>query len=78
MQSYTLKQGQYLAFIFHHTKLNGRAPSEADIQQYFSGSAPTVHQMILTLEKGRCLERAPGQARSIRLLLPREHLQNLD
>ena len=78
MQSYTSKQGQYLAFIFYYTKLNGRAPSEADIQRYFSVSPPTVHQMILNLEKRRFIERTPGQARSIRLLLPREHLTDLD
>ena len=78
MQRYTPKQGQYLAFIFYYTKLHGRAPSEADIQSYFKVSPPTVHQMILTLEKQRYIERTPGQARSIRLLLTREHLPDLD
>jgi len=78
VQSYTPKQGQYLAFIFYYTKLNGCAPSEADIQRYFSVSPPTVHQMILNLEKRRFIERTPGQARSIRLLLPREQLPDLD
>lgn len=75
---YTPKQGQYLAFIFYCTKLNGRAPSEADIQRYFNVSPPTVHQTILGLEQRRCIERVPGQARSIRLLLAREHLPDLD
>ena len=78
VQSYTQKQGQYLAFIYYYTKLHGNAPSEADIQSYFKVSPPTVHQMILTLEKQRCIERKPGQARSIRLLLTREHLPDLD
>lgn len=78
VQRYTPKQGQYLAFIFYYTKLHGRAPSEADIQGYFKVSPPTVHQMILSLERQRCIERAPGQARSIRLLLTREHLPDLD
>src|SRR5260370_7389800 len=27
---YTRNQGQYLPFIYYYTKLNGRAPSEAD------------------------------------------------
>ncbi len=78
VRRYTSKQGQYLAFIFYYTKLNGRAPSEADIQRYFGVSPPTVHQMVLSLEKRRCIERAPGEARSIRLLLTREHLPDLD
>ena len=78
MQRYTPKQGQYLAFIFYYTKLHGQAPSEADIQRYFKVSPPTVHAMILNLEKQRCIERTPGQARSIRLLLTREQLPELD
>ena len=78
MQRYTRKQGQYLAFIYYYTKLHGNAPSEADIQRYFKVSPPTVHQMIRSLEKQRCIEHTPGQARSIRLLLTREHLPDLD
>ena len=78
VQSYTRKQGQYLAFIYYYTKLHGNAPSEADIQSYFKVSPPTVHQMVLSLEKQRYIERTPGQARSIRLLLTREHLPDLD
>ena len=77
MQRYTPKQGQYLAFIFYYAKLHGYAPSEADILRYFKASPPTVHQMILSLEKQRCIERTPGQARSIRLLLTREQLPDL-
>ncbi|MGH2362861.1 MAG: LexA family protein [bacterium] len=78
MHRYTEKQGQYLAFIYYYTKLHRRAPSEADIQDYFKVSPPTVHQMILSLEKQGCIERTPGQARSIRLLLTREELPDLD
>ena len=78
VQSYTQKQGQYLAFIYYYTKLHGNAPSEADMQHYFKVSPPTVHQMVLSLEKQRYIERTPGQARSIRLLLTREDLPDLD
>jgi repressor LexA len=75
---YTIKQGQYLAFIYYYAKLNGRAPSEADMQRYFQVSPPSVHQMVLTLEANGLIERIPGQARSIRLLVPREELPDLD
>jgi hypothetical protein len=47
---YTDKQGQYLAFIYYYSKIHGRAPAEAEMQQYFRTSPPSVHQMVLTLE----------------------------
>jgi Mn-dependent DtxR family transcriptional regulator len=75
---YTDKQGQYLAFIYYYTKLNGRPPAEADMQRYFRVTPPSVHQMVLTLEANGFIERIPGQARSIRLLIPREALPDLE
>jgi repressor LexA len=75
---YTHKQGQYLAFIFYYTKIHGRAPAEADMQEYFRVSPPSVHQMILTLEKRGFIERVPWQARSIRLLIGPEELPKLE
>ena len=51
MAPYTRKQGQYLAFIYHYTKVNGRPPAEADIQRLFQVTPPTVHQMVLALER---------------------------
>ncbi len=74
---YTPRQGQYLAFIYYYIKLNGQSPAEADIQRYFRVSAPAVHQMVVTLEKKGFIERVPGQARSIHLLLSREELPDL-
>jgi DNA-binding MarR family transcriptional regulator len=47
------------------------------MQHYFRVSPPYVHQMIMTLEKRGLIERTPGQARSIRLLIPREELPDL-
>jgi len=76
--AYTKKQGQYLAFIYYYTKMNGRPPAEADIQRYFEVSAPSIHQMIVTLEKHGFISRTPGQARSIQLLLAREELPDLE
>ena len=34
-------------------KLNRRAPAEADLQRYFDVTPPSVHNMILTLERQR-------------------------
>jgi len=75
---YTPRQGRYLAFIHYYGKIHGRPPSEAEMQQYFRVSPPSVHEMVLTLERRGLIERTPGQARSIRLLIPREELPDLE
>jgi Mn-dependent DtxR family transcriptional regulator len=75
---YTDKQGQYLAFIYYYTKMHGRPPAELDMQNYFRVTPPSVHQMVLTLEQRGLIERTPWQARSIRLLIPREELPDLE
>jgi repressor LexA len=75
---YTRRQGQFLAFIYYYTKVNGRPPAEADMQRYFQVSPPSVHQMVVTLERRGFIARVPGQGRSIRLLLPREKLPDLE
>jgi SOS-response transcriptional repressor LexA len=66
---YTHRQGQYLSFIHHYTKLNGQPPAEADMQRYFQVTPPVVHEMVLTLEKKGLIARTPGTPRSIRVLL---------
>ena len=71
---FTSKQGQYLAFIYAYTCLNRRAPAEADMQKYFRVSPPSIHQMVLTLEREGFIRRQPGVARSIEMLVDPEHL----
>jgi Mn-dependent DtxR family transcriptional regulator len=75
---FTHKQGQYLAFIYYYSKVNGRPPAEAEMQRYFRVSPPSVHQMVVTLEANGYIERTPGQGRSLRLLLAREDLPDLE
>jgi hypothetical protein len=75
---FTPLQGQYLAFIHSYTKINRRPPAEADLQAYFRVTPPSVHNMILTLERKGLIARVPGQARSIRVLLEREALPALE
>jgi repressor LexA len=76
--AYTPRQGQFLAFIHYYTRVNGRSPAERDMERYFKTSPSAVHQMLLTLQKRGFIERTPGQGRSIRLLLPREALPDLE
>jgi DNA-binding MarR family transcriptional regulator len=74
---FTPKQGQYLAFIYNYTKIHCQAPAESDLERYFQVSPPAIHDMIKTLERNGLIERTPGRARSIRLLVQSEHLPRL-
>jgi len=76
--SFSPKQGQYLAFIYNYTKMHRQAPAESDLERYFQVSPPAIHDMIKTLERNGLIERTPGQARSIRLLVLPEHLPRLE
>jgi DNA-binding MarR family transcriptional regulator len=71
---YTEKQGQYLAFIYHYTKVNRCPPAERDIQRFFMVSPPSVHRMLIDLQKKKLISRLPGQPRTITVLL---HLDQL-
>lgn len=75
--TYTPKQGQYLSFIYHYTKIHGRPPSEVDMQRYFRVTPPTVHQMILNLEAKGLIERVPRTPRSVRVTVPHSDLPDL-
>ena len=75
---FTAKQGQYLAFIYYYTRIHGIPPAEAEIQKYFKVTPPTSHQMILRLEQLGLIHRVPNTSRSIKVLLPREALPDLE
>src|SRR4051794_33230885 len=65
---------QYVAFIDAYTRVHGRPPAETDMQRRFGVSPPSVHQMVLTLERLGLIRRQPGVARSIAVLLAPEDL----
>jgi Mn-dependent DtxR family transcriptional regulator len=75
---YTPKQGQYLAFIYYYTKINRIPPAETDMQRYFRTSPPAVHEMVKTLHSRCFITREPGKPRTIRVLLPRDELPDLE
>lgn len=77
-ERFTRLQGQYLAFIRAYTLIHRRSPAEADMQRFFGVTPPSVHQMVLTLEKRGLIERVPGVARSVRLLLQADELPALE
>jgi DNA-binding MarR family transcriptional regulator len=76
--AFTEKQGQYLAFIYTYSRMFRRAPAEADMQRHFRVSPPSVHQMVLTLERAGLIRRQPGVARSIEILVAPQALPILD
>ncbi len=71
----TRRQREYLEFMKRYTLRFGVAPAESDIQRHFMVSAPSVNQMVKTLERGGFIKRGrdlfTGQAlpRSIRILV---------
>ena len=76
-KTFTPKQGQYLAYIHLYTRLHRRPPAETDMQQYFRVSPPSVHQMVLMLERQGFIRRQPRVARSIELLIEPQDLPEL-
>jgi len=76
--SFTVKQGQYLAFIDHYSRLHGMPPAESDFRAFFKVTPPVVHQMIKALHARGFIDREPGKARSITLRLGRAQLPDLE
>ena len=76
-KTFTDKQGQYLAYIHLYTRLHRRPPAETDMQQYFQVSPPSVHQMVVTLERRGFIRRIPRTPRSIELLVDPKELPEL-
>lgn len=77
-QGFTEKQGQYLAFIYVYSRIFRQAPAEADMQRHFRVTPPSVHQMVLGLERAGLIQRQPGVARSIMILIPPQELPILE
>lgn len=66
-KAFTEQQGQYLAFIYAYTEINGVPPAEADMRRYFRTTAPTVHSMIKRLDQSGLITRVAGQARTVQV-----------
>jgi DNA-binding MarR family transcriptional regulator len=75
---FSQKQGQYLAFIYVYAHMFRQPPDEADMQRHFRVTPPSVHQMVLGLERDGLISRQPGVARSIAILVPPDELPILE
>lgn len=70
----TKRQLEYLTFIARYTARYGRPPAESDIERHFLVSAPSVNQMMQTLERLGFISRRRGVPRSVQICieLPRD------
>lgn len=71
----TPRQAEYLDFIRKFTERWGIPPSFDEIGRHFMTTPPSVNGMIKTLEARGFLTRVPGQARTLRILLPEGPIQ---
>lgn len=67
IESPTKRQLEYLLFISKYIRRFGRSPAESDIERHFLVSAPSVNQMMQTLERRGFISRQPGVPRSARI-----------
>ena len=74
MAAFTPTQGRYLAFIHQYIQLHGFPPAESEIAQALRVMPPSVDQMIRSLEQRGLISRVPGQARSVKILLPENEI----
>ena len=74
---FTDKQGQYLAFIYAYGRIFRQPPAEADMQRHFQVSPPSVHQMVLTLERAGLIRRTPASPAALRFWSSPEDLPAL-
>jgi SOS-response transcriptional repressor LexA len=68
----TRRQAEYLDFIRKFTERWGIPPSFIDIGRHFMTTQPSVNNMVKTLEARGFLTRIPGQARTLRVILPED------
>jgi DNA-binding FadR family transcriptional regulator len=60
-----------------HQRAGEQQPADRDLQRYFGVTPPSVHQMVLTLERAGLIRRKPGVNRSIELLVNHNSLPTL-
>lgn len=71
-------QGQLVAYVYWYTKVHRVPPSENEIADFLGVRGPSAHSMILRLDARGILSRRAGQPRTIRVLLPREKIPELE
>ena len=71
-------QGQLVAYVFWYSKVHRIPPPEGEIADFLGVRGPSAHKMILRLESRGLLSRRPREPRTIKVLLLREELPELE
>lgn len=74
MADFTPTQGQYLGFIQAYVDSHDYPPAESEIAAAMCVAPPSVNQMVKMLEKKGLISRQPGQARSLKVLVPEDQI----
>ena len=74
MADFTPTQGRYLGFIQAYVDLHGYPPTESEIAEAMRLLPPAATQMLKMLEKKGLISRQPGQARSLKVLVPEDQI----
>ena len=69
MPRFTPTQGRYLSFIYAYTEGLGVAPAEAEIAEALQVQPSSVSGMLKTMVKKGLIQKKPGEARSIEILV---------
>ena len=78
MATFTHRQGQFLAFIHLYRRLHRQGPGELEMVKSFRVTPPSVHGMVVKLEKLGLITREPGVPCSARVAVPEEEIPRLE
>ena len=76
-KSFSLVEGQYLAFIYNYSQILGQSPSLEDMQRHFGVAGAEVEGVLSELERNGFISHTAGQLRSIKVLVPPQLLPAL-
>lgn len=71
-------QGQLVAYVYWYTNVHRIPPSENEIAEFLGGRSPSAHVMMVRRGCRGVLTRRPGEPRSLKVLLPREAIPDLE
>lgn len=74
MTEMTTAQARYLSYIHAYIQSFGLSPTQSEIARGLGVAAPSVHQMMKTLENKEIIRRLPGVPQSIEILVARDSI----
>lgn len=71
-------QGQLVAYVCWYTKVHRVPPSENESAEFLGVRGPSAHRTIVLLDARGVLSRRPGEPRTLKVLLPRDEIPDLE